>query len=337
MRVPGLRTFIAAAVNLHKTHTALDETPREQAVFPEVRRCRVIEAIHPPHALRLAAQVRAFGGAHLHAVRQFIRVQSRRECRLVRIRRRIFGVPLLQQIKPRTLLIRAHVFRRREVGNRFSTAAEGHALIRGGHEAVRPVQCPVHGCAEFVEQHDKGGQVFAFGAEAVGHPRAHARASGLDEAGVHLEERGAVVVALRVHAADHAQAVGMPRQIRINLRHVDSGLAVLRETIWALHGHVLRLAAHEGVLRFPNRDRLAVILRQRRFRIEEIDMRRSAIHEQEDHRLRFRREMRRARRERVRAAEHSIRAEQRLQRQPAESGSGLLKDVAASEGRLHSI
>ena len=78
-----LRSFsIAAGVDLHEAHAALDQPAGDQALLGEVRALRVVEAVE---LLRSAAvsrvDVERLGGGHLHAVGQLEALDAGRQVR----------------------------------------------------------------------------------------------------------------------------------------------------------------------------------------------------------------------------------------------------------------
>ena len=134
-----------------------------------------------------------------------------------------------------------------------------------------------------IEHHHEGGQIFALGAETISDPRAHAGTPGLDEAAVHLEQGGAVIVALGVHGTDHAEGIRVSRELGKCLRHVDAGLPVSGKGIGTGHGDIPGLRAHKRVLLLPNGNRPAMPFGKLGLGVKQIDVARPAIHEQEDH------------------------------------------------------
>ena len=133
------------------------------------------------------------------------------------------------EIEPAALALVGHILRRTEVDDGVAGGAEGGALISRGHEAVAPVGSAADGAAAGISEDDKGGKVLIFGAEAVGKPTAHGGVAGLDEAGVHLIERGAVVVGGTVHRAYEGDLVDLLGDVGEERRNVHAGLAVLLE------------------------------------------------------------------------------------------------------------
>ena len=160
---------------------------------------------------------------------------------------------------------------------RIPGRAEGYALVDRRQE----------GCAEVVDtameacraDRDEARQVLVLGAQSVAHPAAHARAQQGVAAGEELHAGTAVGDVLVAEAVDHAQLVGDLRQVLPQFAHRDPALAGRAE----LPGRGEEVAAR-GELhpRTFEGGWLAVVLLQRRFRIEEVDMRRSAVHEEKD-------------------------------------------------------
>ena len=66
-----------------------------------------------------------------------------------------------------------------EVQDRVAAAAERHALVDGRQEAAAPVRVAAAGALAAGAEDDEAGQVLRLAAQAVGHPRAHARPAEL--------------------------------------------------------------------------------------------------------------------------------------------------------------
>ena len=127
-------------------------------------------------------------------------------------------------------------------------------------------------------EHDVAGQVLVLGAEAVGEPRAERRTADLDVAGVHHQHRRLVVRDVGVHRADHADVVGARADVREELADLEAALAVALERERRLHQRAGLALGRDGAAR----QRLAVVLVEHRLRIEAVDLRQPAVHEQED-------------------------------------------------------
>ena len=81
------------------------------------------------------------------------------------------------------------------------------------------------------EQHDEARQILRLGAQAVEHPRAHARPARDDRAGVHERVRRIVIDLLGPHRADDADVVGDAADVREELADLLAGLAELLEAV----------------------------------------------------------------------------------------------------------
>ena len=192
----------------------------------------------------------------------------------------------------------------------------------------------------------KPGQIAALAAEAVGEPRADARAAEHLAARVHEDLAGRVVELRRVHRADDGDVVGDGRQVRQQLRELGARLAVLLERERRAEQARRALDEREPLsLRNELRGNLlAVVLLQRRLVVEQIELRRRARHEQIDDVLRLRREVRRARAPsglRPPAAANSRSSSSARQRHAADAEAGLLEEMAARDVaksvRVHSL
>src|ERR1051325_593048 len=101
---------------------------------------------------------------------------------------------------------------------------------------------------------------------------------------------------LRMHAFDETKFVRDLRRVRQKIAHPRAALPMLFEWLnWPKHELALCVAGHRAEtfprqISFGNRGPMQFL--QLRFVIEQIDMRRRAIHEKVNHTLRLRREMR---------------------------------------------
>ena len=172
-----------------------------------------------------------------------------------------------------------HVIERhavRTVGTAHFVRNEG-ALIDRGQEAVAPERRS--DCGRNIRaQHHVARKVLVLGAETVGEPRAHRRTAGLVRAGVHHQARRFVVRNFGVDGTHPADVVGDFAQVRPEFADVHAALAVLLELERRLHQFARAALGRDGAAG----QRLAVVLFERRLRIEGIDRGESAVHEQED-------------------------------------------------------
>ena len=178
-------------------------------------------------------------------------------------------------------------FRVLHQGVRVAGRAEGDALVYGRQE----------GGAEVVDasvearraDRDEARQVLVLGTQSVAHPAPHARTQQGVAACEELHAGAAVRYVLVAEAVEHAELVGDLRQVLPELAHRDPALAGRAE----LPGRGEQVAAcgelHPGALEGR---RFAVVFLELRFRVEEVDVRRAAMHEEEDDPLGSRFEMR---------------------------------------------
>ena len=134
----------------------------------------------------------------------------------------------------------------------------------------------------------------------------------------------------RVAGADDRDVVGDRGEVRQQLRQLGAGLAVLAERERRAE-QTRRPFDEREPLPFRDEfrgDLLAVVLLQRRLAVEQVELRRRARHEEIDDVLRLRREVRRARRQRVVAfLREELLVQQRRQREAADAEAGLPKEV----------
>ena len=138
--VPRALVFHPAAVNLHKADTALDETPRHEALLCKVRALLVVDAVEAADVLRLPRDFERVGRGHLHPVGEFKTLDARAQ---LGVGRRLFEVMLvepLHQIELRALLGVGHVRVALHVVDRRALRIERGALKHAGQECGTPVR-----------------------------------------------------------------------------------------------------------------------------------------------------------------------------------------------------
>ena len=168
MCIPRLRPFIAPAVKLNKTDTALNEPPGEKTIPTKVMGSFVIEPIEILIPYRFLSQIDRFRCVRLHTESQLVRGDASGEGRFCRIGRSMAFVPLFKQIETGALATPSHPGRWRKIGNRFAIGSKWNPLICCGHKTIRPVHGAVDRGSLVIKHHDKTRQVFAFGAKPVG-------------------------------------------------------------------------------------------------------------------------------------------------------------------------
>ena len=205
--------------------------------------------------------------------------------------------------------------------------ADHRGLMRGGQPGAGEILHAAVGNPVVVQQ-DVAGQFFVFGPQAIRDPGADAGRRADAAAGVQQQVLLAVQRRFADHAADHAQFVGARGDVRQQIADPQSRLAALLELPQALQP----LAAWTGALRTGvgfQLGRLAVPLGQLGLGIERVDVRNAAVHEQKDHVLGPRREMR-ARRPGFRRRPA---AGQPGERQPAKAHARSLEKTAPRQRR----
>jgi hypothetical protein len=187
----------------------------------------------------------------------------------------------------------ANVGRRVEVQDARFLRAKDRSLIERRQEPAGPVVRRIDRRAAGIGEDHVRGQALRFGAEAVDEPAPHRRATGdAGDAAVEVADRDFVAVVPGVHGAEQADIVHDAGGVREEFRDFGAALAVLLELPRAAEQFLAR-AVDEAEVDVPLVI-LAVVPGEFRLRVEEIDVARPAVHEQRDHRLGLRREVRRA-------------------------------------------
>ena len=329
--VPGVLDVPATGVELDEAHAFLDQLARDQALASEVRRARIVEAIHLARRRVLAVHIDHAHRLRLHAIRQLIRFDPRHQLRLLGMQLEMFLVQRLQQIQTASLRAVARALRRRQIEQRRATTAEQRALIRRRHVARRPVRRTADRPATRVRHHHKARQILIRRAQPIAQPRPQARLADEDAARVHLQTTRRMSRRVRVHRPDHAQVIRMTRRVRKQTADLQPTLSMPRELKRRLHqvSHRTSVRSHLRIARV----RLAVILLQRRLRIKRVHLRRPAIHEEKHAMLRLRRKVRPPLRQR--RCRKRVRCHQICQRQPREATSGTHQAFTTSEKAVH--
>ena len=174
------------------------------------------------------------------------------------------------------------------LGGVHPRVADGGAVVGGGKERGRVV---LH-AAVLVGRADgdERGQVLVLGPQPVGDPRAHRGPHEAVAARVHGENGPAVGGVGAVHRAHEAELVGDAGQVGQQLAHPVPRLPVPPELPGALEEVAGLVELHVGL---GERQRLVVVADEQRLVLEQIVLRRAAVHVQEDDALGAGREVRR--------------------------------------------
>ena len=194
---------------------------------------------------------------------------------------------------------------RAQVQDRLAAGAKRHPLVGRGQETAPPVDRPAPRPARARLQDDEAGQVGRLAADAVGDPRAHARPAELHRAGVGEQLGRRMVEDVGRHRFDDRQVIDDLRPVRQERRDPRPRFAVPGELADCPQqlGMLLGEHVHErepAPLDERVRDRLAAILLKLGLVVEQLELARTAGHEQVDDALGPRGQMPGTRRQRIR-------------------------------------
>ena len=191
------------------------------------------------------------------------------------------------------LRFRRHSGNRLQIDDRIAARAEERSLIRGRHVARAPVRRTADRSAPGVGNHDERRQTRAFGAQTVRDPRTGARESHADLSRLHLVVRLHVIVRAAEHGVNERDVVDMLPEVREHLRHQLSALSVPLELERARHQRPGITLPDDDVAVNLVVERLPGVLDEAFLVVEEVHRAGTTAHEERDHRLRTRLEMRR--------------------------------------------
>ena len=278
----GVPLRAGAVVDLHEAHAALDHAAGEEAEPAHALGRLVVETVEFARGFSLAGEVDDARGFGLHARRHLVAGESGAELGAVRVAGGELLVHAVDQAELAGLQVGRDRFGRVEVRDRLGAALDAHALVARWHEAGAPVARPVDDRVLIVLHHDERGQVAVLGTDAVIDPGAERRLAREDGAGVHLTDPGRVVDAVGFAGTDDREVVGAGGDVRDPVGEPLAGLAVLFPG--ALRGEQRGFGfAHrrdDGAEAVGQA--LAGQLVQQRLGVEEVHLRRTAFHEEED-------------------------------------------------------
>ena len=282
VRVP-LRA--GAVINLHEPDAALDHASREQAEPAHRLRRLVVEPVELARRLGLPVEVDHPGRLRLHAEGHLVAREAGGELGLVGEAARVAAVQLADEVELGALHLRSDRIRREQVGDRLGPALDAHALVHRREEGGAPVARSVDHRALVVLHDHEVGQIAVLGADAVADPGAERRLAGDDRPRVHLADAGGVVESVGLAGADDRQVLGAFRDVRNPVGEPLAGLGVPSP---------LPLGGQQRGSGFSHRgddlaeavgQLLAGELLQERLGVEQVHLRRTALHEEEDHAL----------------------------------------------------
>ncbi len=325
------KAVVGSAPQLHETHAALQQPPSDQAVAAKVLRRLFVDAVHSPRGFGLLRDVENARGAQLQLGRQFVRGDASIEPRVAFSSGQMRFVEVFQERQRGRFAFgrdKLGVGRREEIGDGiFGGGADKRALMRGRQKARAPVARPVGRKAPRVGQHHERGQVVGHAPQSVGDPRAHRGEAGQHEPAV-LHERGwAVYVRLGDHRMDKRHVVDAGSQMRHQVAHPLTALAILLPAPGACHagaGITLKqLDLLAGV------ERLAVELDQLGLVVERVALAGGAGHEHLHDAFGFRRMVHADRHfGRLRIGQHAAIGQKLRQRNAAQAAAQFPQELA---------
>ena len=275
--------------DLDEPHAGFRQATSQDALTAEAigRQARA-DAVEFEDRLGLGAHVEHFGNDILHPKRELERFDRTFDLGVIRVALELMQIDVPHQVelcplevardvavpeiphrRPRLFILAQH--RGVKPGN--LVAADLGPLANCGQEGAAVVPRPA--VVRRRVQRDEAGQVGVLAPQAVERPGTDRRAHELEAAAMHLREGLRVIRQVGVHAADDAQLVGLLGQQGKHLRNPEPRLAVLGE----LEGG----AEQPGPAAVaPDGRGLARSLVQRGLVVEQVDMRRPAVHAQED-------------------------------------------------------
>ena len=284
---------------LHEPRTPLEQPPRDQTVGGEAALHVHVGPVAVEHVLGFVRKIDQVGHARLHPVGHLVLRDPRVDLRIAVVGQmgRVHGGDVVEQRPSR---LAAHACRIRQIRHRVARVAKPHALEPARQKAAAPVVVEEELTAALLlvggGHHHEGRQFVGVAAEAVAHPRAHARPAR------HLRprhEKGharGVVHRFGVHAPHQADLVGDAADAGQHLAHLDARFAVLPEALDRRDDRPLGIAARHRREPCAAADALGDILAtaadQRRLGIKQVDVRRPASLPEHDDPLRRGRMMR---------------------------------------------
>ncbi len=218
VRVP---TFV---VDVDEAHAAFDHSPGEQAGAGKGWHLR-ITAIHFQRGLVFLREVHQLRRGGLQAVGHLV-VRDARGGLAIAIEFEAAMIQRVDEVDRVLLRARRDAFWRAHIQNGVTRVAEARAGIHARQKAAAPARRAAADAAAGAH-HDKARQIPRLRAEAIRHPRAHARPSGLREARVHVNLRRSMVELRRATGLHDGDVVHHRRQMRQHLRKLRAALPML--------------------------------------------------------------------------------------------------------------
>ena len=325
----------APMVQLDEPHAALGHAAGQQAVRGESAGLAGLRTVGLERGGRFVAHVGQIRHGGLHAEGHFILADACVDFR-IDLQPLLLAVEGGQGIE----LVATHGFaetrRIGQVKHRIAAATECDPLMVRGQKTGTPEagikRIGGAGGAAARKQHHKGGQARVLTAQAVAGPGSKTGAARLLVTGLQQGDGRIVVDCLRVHGTDEAQLIHDAGGVRQQFAHPGAAFAVAPEIEQGSRDRQGLLPAGHArealITTHGRRQFLAVQGAQAGLVIEEIELRRPAMHEQVDDAPGLGRESGRG------LCQHAIAEQQRGERRRAQAQARVLKEMAAVHHRL---
>ncbi len=163
-----------AAIKLHKSNTAFNESARQQTAQTKLGRGFAIQAVEFLRRLGFFGDIHHFRRVPLHPKGEFVSGDPRAEFGILFTRMKAGAIQFVDKINGGALLLRADAIRRFEMKNRRLAAPQQCPLIGRRQITVAPRRgSPFHPPSR-IRHHDKSRHVLVLGAEPVSGPGAQA-------------------------------------------------------------------------------------------------------------------------------------------------------------------
>ena len=270
--------------DLDKTDAPLGKAASQQTHLAKVLGLLVVQSVQLPRVGRFAGQVDRLGCGRLHAEGHLVRFDPRCQVGVAPLLLLVLPIELLQEVELPPLLLAGGelAFQESELGIlgqgiRVARLSQWDTLVDRWQEGVtKVVDAPMQAGGT---DRDKVGQVLVLTAQAVTDPGSHARPQLRIAAGEQFHAGAAVGHVGVTDTVQHAEFVRHFRQVLPQLAHRQAVLTGRSE----FPGRSEQVAPRGELDASPFKWWFfPVPLGQFRFRVEQVDMRRSAMHEQED-------------------------------------------------------
>ncbi len=296
MRIPSVDI---SRIELNEPNAALHKATREQAAHTELGAARIIQTVQRFRRGGLARQVDGVRGRALHAIGEFIRLNSSVKFRIGIPRRAMAGIQRGHEVQHAALIRVRQSARRSQIKDGTRASAHHRPLITRRQKSRAISRRPTFDSARRIGQNDECRQVLIFGSQAVSDPTSQAGLAHENRAGIHLIDGLRVVDTVRPARANHRQVIDATADMWQEIGNLRPALTASAKR--SLRGEQ-RIRGNLPARRHgPEtwRQRLSGEALQLRLRIKRFQMTRPAVHEQRDDPLGLRGKMTSTGRQRI--------------------------------------